>query len=127
MINRRVAIEFAKWTSDEPFRRFDNGWRKITNDPKEYPYNFSTVSDDELFDYFMEHILLVTHFTPSVQVTGILNDEQFIEGKWQYSSHGNTEFTDTSIVQFKDYSLEHLLSRFKEDEFKELEIKVNNN
>jgi hypothetical protein len=45
-------IKFADFVDSEFMRKYSNGWRKITNDPNDYPKNFATISDKELIEWF---------------------------------------------------------------------------
>lgn len=48
------AIAFVKWLDKMDIRQHGNVWRRITNNPKDWPENFTMVNDKELWDKFKE-------------------------------------------------------------------------
>lgn len=45
-------ISFVDFIESKPLRKFRDGWKRITNDPRDEPLNFKTLSDSEVIEWF---------------------------------------------------------------------------
>lgn len=45
-------IKFNDFIESKPLRKFKDGWKRITNDPRDEPKNFRTLSDLEVIEWF---------------------------------------------------------------------------
>lgn len=49
-------IKFNEFIESKPLRKYRDGWKRITNNPKDEPVNFKTISDSEVIEWFKREI-----------------------------------------------------------------------
>ena len=50
--NEYDLIKFIDFVESNQMRKFSDGWKRITNNPNDYPKDFTTISDKLLIEWF---------------------------------------------------------------------------
>jgi hypothetical protein len=52
LITVNNLLKFAEFIESKSLRKYPEGWRRITNNPKDEPLNFKSISDLEVIEWF---------------------------------------------------------------------------